>query len=217
MGAAPIPEDASAAPAARYIARKFNAHLEHLAHMGRALRLREFYSGNFSVHRDVLHEVGGFDEDFSLYGNEDLELFLRLSAAGIEILFDPAPRALQRNDKDFRILARDNREKGRTAVLLASKHPEAFQQLKLSSLKDASAPIRMARDTAVAASRLFPALPTARLAALSALERIAPAQAQRLYAPALGYFYWLGVREAIAGNRKSGSGLRSLRPQRDER
>jgi hypothetical protein len=75
----------------------------------------------------------------------------------------------------------------------------------------------MARDTAVAASRLFPAFPTALLAALSALERIAPAQAQRLYAPALGYFYWLGVREAIAGNRKSGLGLRSLRPQRDER
>lgn len=216
MGAAPIPEDASSPPAAQYIARKFNQHLNHLARMGRALRLREFYSGNFSIRREVLNEVGGFDEDFRMYGNEDLELFLRLSASGVEIIFDPAPRALQRNDKDFGTLARDNREKGRTAVLLASKHPEAFQQLKLSSLRNAPAPVRIARDTAVAASRLLPALPKALLAAVAGLERIAPAQAQRFYAPALGYFYWLGVREAIAGNRRRGSGLLSLRPQNDD-
>jgi GT2 family glycosyltransferase len=216
MGAAPIPEGNSGPPAARYIARKFNQHLEHLARIGRTLRLREFYSGNFSIRRDVLREIGGFDEDFRVYGNEDLELFLRLCAAGVEISFDPAPRALQRNDKDFRALARDNREKGRTAVLLASKHPEAFRELKLSSLKDARVPVRVARDAALAASRMMPVLPDALLAAVTRLERIAPGQAQRLYAPALGYFYWLGVHEAIARNRERGSGLRSLRPQGDE-
>jgi len=48
-----------------------------------------FLTGNASVRRDDLAAVGGFDEDFTGYGHEDLELGYRLQKAGVELRYDP--------------------------------------------------------------------------------------------------------------------------------
>ncbi len=48
-----------------------------------------FLTGNASVRREDLLAVGGFDEAFTGYGHEDLELGYRLVRHGVEILYDP--------------------------------------------------------------------------------------------------------------------------------
>ncbi len=48
-----------------------------------------FLTGNASVRRDDLLRVGCFDESFTGYGHEDLELGYRLQQLGIEILYEP--------------------------------------------------------------------------------------------------------------------------------
>jgi glycosyltransferase involved in cell wall biosynthesis len=47
-----------------------------------------FLTGNASARREDLLAVGGFDEDFTGYGHEDLELGYRLSKAGVELRYD---------------------------------------------------------------------------------------------------------------------------------
>ncbi len=47
-----------------------------------------FLTGNASARRDDLSAVGGFDEDFTGYGHEDLELGYRLEKAGVELRYD---------------------------------------------------------------------------------------------------------------------------------
>jgi glycosyltransferase involved in cell wall biosynthesis len=48
-----------------------------------------FLTGNASVRRADLLRVGSFDEQFTGYGHEDLELGYRLQKDGVEILYDP--------------------------------------------------------------------------------------------------------------------------------
>lgn len=48
-----------------------------------------FLTGNASVRRDDLLSVGGFDESFTGYGHEDLELGYRLERSGVAIRYDP--------------------------------------------------------------------------------------------------------------------------------
>ena len=47
-----------------------------------------FLTGNASVSRRHLERVGRFDENFTGYGHEDLELGYRLERAGLRILYD---------------------------------------------------------------------------------------------------------------------------------
>ena len=48
-----------------------------------------FMTGNASVRRVDLDRVGRFDESFTGYGHEDLELGYRLQHAGVKISYDP--------------------------------------------------------------------------------------------------------------------------------
>jgi len=86
VGAVPISFNRSSPPVVQYIGSKFNLHLEHLAQPCHRFKLRDFYSGNFSIRREVLLEVGAFDESFRIYGNEDLEFSVRLSTAGVHLV-----------------------------------------------------------------------------------------------------------------------------------
>lgn len=74
LGAVPIAIDPGSPPLLQHIGRKFDNHLQKLARAQHALGYRDFYSGNCSIARAVLFEVGMFDEAFRVYGNEDGEL-----------------------------------------------------------------------------------------------------------------------------------------------
>ena len=196
MGAAPIVVSASAPPPTAYIARKFNRHLEHLARAGGPLALRDFYSGNLSIRRAVFASVHGFDERFTIYGNEDLELSLRLAAAGVSIVYEPAAIAHQSNDKDFDALARDNLAKGRTAVLLARLHPGARAELKLGTFAREPLRRRLVVNALLGATRLFPPFRALVVGLVRLLSALRLPGARFVYPLALDYLYLCGARDA---------------------
>ena len=196
IGAAPIRHEPGAPAHTAYVAEKFNRHLAQLARSGRPLGLRDFYSGNLSVRHDVLDGIGGFDERFTAYGNEDLELSVRLASAGVRLVYEPAAIAWQSYDKSFRALAQDNVAKGRTAVLLARLHPEAREQLKLGTFARESLAKRVAVRALLGATRVLPPMRDAVIAIVDGLGTRAWPGVQRLYPIMLDYLYWCGVREA---------------------
>ncbi len=86
-----------------------------------------FWTTNVSVPAAALRAVGGFNEDFSEYGWEDIDVGLRLRFAGVRATFNP--RALvyhykprPRSDGVERMV-RQARAQARTAVQLAGLHP----------------------------------------------------------------------------------------------
>jgi GT2 family glycosyltransferase len=196
IGAAPITVSATAPAPTAYIARKFNRHLEHLAQAGGPLALRDFYSGNFSIRRDVFESVRGFDERFTIYGNEDLELSLRLAAAGVSIVYAPAAIAHQSYDKSFAALARDNVAKGRTAVLLARLHPNARAELKLATFGREPLRRRLVVHTLLAATRIAPPIRALVVGLVGFLGKHRIPGAQFLYPLALDYLYLCGAYDA---------------------
>jgi GT2 family glycosyltransferase len=197
MGAVPIALEPLASPVVEYIGLKFNRHLEALNSPGYGLKLRDFYSGNFSIRREVLVEIGGFDEAFTMYGNEDLELSLRLTRAGVQLVYAREAWARQHYTKTFAQLARDNIAKGQTAVLLAAKHPECLADLKLSTFRHGSWKWRALRALLLRASERWPRTPdrVSRFVEWR-LQRRRPRDLQRYFALSLDYFYWVGARAA---------------------
>jgi GT2 family glycosyltransferase len=210
MGAAPVVIESRAPPATKYMAAKFNQHLERLADAGHRFALRDFYSGNFSVPRALLLEIGGFDEDFKVYGNEDLELYIRLTRAGLRIVYDPDAIAWQHHTKSFAELARDAVAKGRTAVLLAGKHPGALPELQLSAYRSASLKWRLLRSCLLRINAPADGTPSALIRLVEQLERIHAPFLGRIYKLALDYFYWVGALAMVRENRQLGRGLTIL-------
>ena len=204
LGTVPIKLEESSPAVVKYIGCKFNRHLENLAQPGYKLKLTHFYSGHFSMQRKLLLEVGAFDESFQVYGNEDLELSVRLSEAGVQFKYCPDAVARQSYTKDFGALARDNMAKGRTAVLLAIKHPHTFHDLKLSTYRQGAPLWRVLRAGLLGLSRLSAGTPNAMILFMTWLERYQMAGLHLLYSLALDYFYWLGATSALRETERGG-------------
>jgi GT2 family glycosyltransferase len=196
VGAVPIPVSESSTPVARYVASRFNGHLGNLAAPGHAFGVRDFYSGNFSVEREAMVRIGGFDESFTEYGNEDIDLSLRLRAAGVTLVFRADAVAHQHYEKDFAALARDNEDKGRTAVQLATKHPEVVNDLRLSQFHRGAYLPRLARNALLAATRRWSGTRDLVIRSMSRLSDSNVPGLRHAYPIVLDYLYWLGVRSA---------------------
>lgn len=194
VGSAPVRFDSSSDAVVQYVGRKFNRHLAKLARPGYRFNLRDFYSGNFSVERQLLAGIGGFDEEFRIYGNEDLELSLRLMRGGVRLIFSADALAHQYYTKNFAGLAGDSIAKGRTAVQLARKHPETLPHLKLGTVAQTSRARRVACGTLLGLTRVWPGLSRVLVAAMGVLSRWPRLPLDRCYELTLDYFYWLGVR-----------------------
>jgi hypothetical protein len=177
------------------------AHLRRLAEPGYRLGFRDIYSGNLSLPRDVLREVGGFDEAFTLYGHEDYELALRLSKAGAELGFSPEAIAYQYYEKDFAALARDCLARGHTAVLFARKHPDVTSSPQLAGYHTGEPGWRLVRSLMLVCSRWVPRFPGWVIAAMTRLERRRVRRLPGLYRRSLDYFFWVGARSALRESR----------------
>lgn len=90
-----------------------------------------FLTGNASVARDDLVRAGCFDETFTGYGHEDLELGYRLRRLGVDIVYEP--RAVNFHCQD--VAYEDRKSKmlmaGRSAARFYRKHPDFEVKLKL--------------------------------------------------------------------------------------
>ncbi|MCK4548186.1 MAG: glycosyltransferase [Candidatus Eisenbacteria sp.] len=102
---------------------------------GQVLPSRYFVTGNSSVRRSVLEEVGLFDEEFQLYGGEDTDLGVRLGKAGCAFFY--APEALARHlhvvslDRLCERLVAYGRH---TLPRMVERHPELREQMSLDIL-----------------------------------------------------------------------------------
>ena len=90
-----------------------------------------FLTGNASVPKAELDRVGRFDEDFTGYGHEDLELGFRLQRAGVPIVYEPNavnyhwdPVAWDKQQEKYELA-------GRSTVRFYRKHPVWDVQLRL--------------------------------------------------------------------------------------
>jgi GT2 family glycosyltransferase len=205
LGPVPVVLDPDSPRAARYVKAKFADHLEQLSRPGHRFVPRDFYSGNASLPTELLREVGAFDETFTPYGNEDVELSLRLAKAGIELRYDAAALAQQEYDKDFAGLARDTHEKGRTTVLLAQRHPDAFAALRLATPWDGSRPWLAARALLLRLARARPSLTRRVLSLAAGLERLGLWRQPLFYRAALDYAFWAGVEVALGESPEGGA------------
>ena len=196
MGPVPIETGPAAPPVTSYVVRKFDAHMERIAAPAHRFGVRDVFSGNASVRADVLESVGLFDETFQRYGNEDLELAIRLRKAGVEVVYQPAALARQRYDKSFSRLANDTISKGYTAVVLALKHPEVLTELQLSEGRCRSRRWQLVRGGLVRMAEASPWTIRVLEWGASLAGRAKPAMADVYLRFALEVFYWIGAREA---------------------
>jgi GT2 family glycosyltransferase len=90
-----------------------------------------FMTGNCSVRKADLDLVGRFDEDFTGYGHEDLELGYRIQQAGIPIEY--APEAVNYHWHPVPFDQQQGRMElaGRSTVRFYRKHPTFDVQLRL--------------------------------------------------------------------------------------
>ncbi|MBV8724101.1 MAG: glycosyltransferase family 2 protein [Candidatus Eremiobacteraeota bacterium] len=90
-----------------------------------------FLTGNASVARDDLVRAGCFDETFTGYGHEDLELGYRLRQRGVDIVYEPGAVNFHCQDVGYE----DQKSKmllaGRSAARFYRKHPHFEVKLKL--------------------------------------------------------------------------------------
>lgn len=171
VGAAPIAPHPAEAPVRAHYRARFNAHVARLSTPGHRMTLRDFYSGNCSLRRDVLADTGLFRQDFREYGNEDLELALRLAQAGVDIVFSPGAEAAQEWDKTYRRMAADAFAKGRTGVQLEALHPGAAAQLRLGTYGHAPRLVRALRRPVLEALARWAPVRAAAVAAGSLVDR----------------------------------------------
>jgi glycosyltransferase involved in cell wall biosynthesis len=90
-----------------------------------------FLTGNASVRREDLLRVGRFDESFTGYGHEDLELGYRLERAGVTILYEPLAVNYHCQDVPHDDQKEKMRLAGRSTVRFYRKHPDFAVRLNL--------------------------------------------------------------------------------------
>ncbi len=83
-----------------------------------------FLTGNASVRREDLLAVGIFDESFTGYGHEDLELGYRLQKAGISILYESGAINYHCQDVPHDDQVEKMKLAGRSTVRFYRKHPD---------------------------------------------------------------------------------------------
>jgi glycosyltransferase involved in cell wall biosynthesis len=110
---------------------------------------RYFQSGNCSAPKSVLLNLGMFDERFTAWGGEDLDLGARIEDAGIPIFADRAMSAIHHHRRTLDDLLKNLFEYGARGIpLILSKHPRMFRELNLDRmLSNPFEPNRYARIT----------------------------------------------------------------------
>ena len=104
----------------------------HRLSPGEEVPFKCFVTGNSSVDRGQLLQVGLFDEEFRRYGGEDLELGYRLHCNGIAFQYVPQALSLHNHLRPFDQICDLMRTYGSHSLpLLVEKHPPMIDLLHL--------------------------------------------------------------------------------------
>jgi len=118
----------------RVVREWWDSELRELASPHHVASFRDFVTGNVSVPRARLLEVGGFDEAFTGYGREDYELGFRLHRAGLRFVHEPRAIGVHHYDKPAIAWLRQFSSMGRADVIFARKHPSSVDEVMGLSL-----------------------------------------------------------------------------------
>jgi glycosyltransferase involved in cell wall biosynthesis len=141
-----------------------------------------FLTGNASVPRSSLLEVGGFDESFTGYGHEDLELGYRLQKKGLSIRYNPNAINYHWHPVSFDEKCEKMKLAGISTVRFYNKHRDARIKLLLGW-----------NPVSLTMHRLF----SSNRKMLAALERKSPSS--RFCSELVLQFHYLtGLREGLA-------------------
>jgi GT2 family glycosyltransferase len=127
---------------------------DEMARGGRVRSADRFASGNASGPAELFRSVGGFDEGFTGWGCEDVELGHRILRAGYEIHFDPDARAEHEQTLSLAQYCANNVSNGRNMVRAIRLHPDLIDDLMPVHTTIASR--RRGRAIAAALYRTFP-------------------------------------------------------------
>ena len=145
-----------------------------------------FLTGNASVRKSDLDRLHGFDEDFTGYGHEDLELGYRLQKSGAKIMYDakavnyhwhPVPYGEQKQKMELA---------GRSTVRFYRKHPNFTVKALLGMTAFSLAAYRLLRK---------------RPKLLATLDRAGAAKAGLARNVVYQYHYLSGITEALEHER----------------
>jgi glycosyltransferase involved in cell wall biosynthesis len=116
-----------------YERKRAHPELRHPLHPAwrKQLSWLYFLTGNASVRRADLLRVGKFDETFTGYGHEDLELGYRLERAGVRILYEPRAVNFHWQHIPFSEQKEKMKLAGRSTVRFYRKHPDPMVKLRL--------------------------------------------------------------------------------------
>jgi GT2 family glycosyltransferase len=121
-------------PAARSTVSRFRNLLHHHVHVSSPGPATTFWAGLGAIRRSALQAVGGFDElRFPRASIEDIELGMRLCAAGRRVVLDPAARGTHLKRWTLRSMLRtDLVARGAPWVALQLERGQAGGSLNLS-------------------------------------------------------------------------------------
>jgi glycosyltransferase involved in cell wall biosynthesis len=145
-----------------------------------------FLTGNASVGKRDLDRVGRFDENFTGYGHEDLELGYRLQEAGVRIVYEPRAVDYHWHPVPFAEQKEKMALAGRSTVRFYRKHPTFVVQARLGMT-----PLSLALHGVV---QRRPVL-------LANLERAGAAKAGTARNIVYQYHYVSGVKAALENER----------------
>lgn len=177
---------------------------------------RQFYTGNVSMARAVLLEVGGFDERFRRA--EDVELGYRLAQFGVQFVFNPAAIVYHYAERSFASWLSIPYTYGRNDVIFARDKgqgwllPNMFREFHdrnalVRSLTRAALDRSLVRETALRALQSI-----AVLADRLGRERLMLAA----YSGIFNVRYYQGVADELGGRRRFFAGVDHARRERSD-
>jgi GT2 family glycosyltransferase len=144
-----------------------------------------FYTSNISLRRSLLHQLGGFREDFPAAAWEDIEFAFRATRLGLTLRYLPRARCVHHHRIRVGSFCARQRTSGRSAAIFAGLHPELEGFLGVPCVR-AQTPIR----------RLIRA---ALRGWVRTAELVPGMAADRIYRRLIDEHYLLGLSEGLAG------------------
>lgn len=99
------------------------AYIKQRLRNGQKLKWSYFLSGNLSLRKDNFIKAGGFDEKFSIYGWEDIELGYRLKKMGVPLIYSSKAANYHYHFVSGEDMLKRKYNMGKSAAYFYRKHP----------------------------------------------------------------------------------------------